>query len=461
MIITCIYIFILSIVILSFINLKLSVAFYISCLILVPYLQIRFAGFTISYNTVTTLLIVVFLYQSIINKKFRLNFQVIIPFLFLFFSLLFLSLLTWGMPWGTQFNYWRVDVMQTCIISFIIWNIALAEPKSLSYFKWALIISVTIAGIYGIFLLKMEGNNPYTSFLSTYYGILDSADEYSHSETRLGFSTASRIQSTMIHPMLWALVLCFSSIIFSIMYLKTKDKKLWILIGLIGFNILISGVRTGIAAITIGFIYFLIRYRKIKLIILTLVILATFTLVIQSDDSLSNLFASITDVSGKNSEMSGSSIPARLEQFQGTINEINGHELTGKGYSWTSYYELLHGTHPTIFSFESLIFMVLCNSGYIGALIWILFFLLLYRLNRKILAIKIDIFLMDTFIIVFAVYAIGTGNYGYLSFFAILYSFLLAYLLKAQKSEKQQHTIRIDKNKTFMTNKKLLISKNE
>jgi len=428
LIISFIFIFAISIIILAFINFKLSIAFYISYLILVPYLQFKIAGFPLSYNLVNTLLLVVFIYKYPLKKRIKLNYQFLIPFLFLFFSLLILSLYTWGMPWGFQFNSWRATFMQSCIVAFIIWNIAMYEPKLLNYIKFALIISITIACIYGLFLLRMEGVNPYTSLVSNYFGIKDAAEVYSGLESRLNFSTAGKIQATMAHPMTWSLVLCFSSIIISTLYLKSKYYYLLGLLALIGFNILISGVRTGIAALTIGFIYFLIRYRKIKVIILTLIALFTITLVIQSNDSLSNLFVSFIDVSGQKSEIKGSSITIRLEQFQGALNEIKEHELAGKGYGWTGYYMSLNGSHPILISFESLIFVILCNSGYIGALLWIIFFLLLYRLHRKILDQKVDIYLIDTFVITYAAYAIGTGEYGYMSFFAILYSFLLSYL---------------------------------
>jgi hypothetical protein len=342
---------------------------------------------------------------------------------------------TWGdMPWNMQFDIWRASFMRTCIVSFIVWNIGLSDEKSLIYFKWAFIISMVIAGIYGLFLMRMNGLNPYTTLVTNYFGIEDAAENYSKRESRLDFSTASKIQATMIHPMTWTLILCFTLIIFVVMYLKTKNRKLWLLIGLFAFNILISGVRTGIATLTIGIVYFLIRFRKFKLIFSILILLSLLTLIIQSNDSLSNVFASFIDVSGKKSDVQGSSIMMRLEQLQGSFDEIKGHELTGKGYGWTGYYISLNGKHPVILAFESLVFMVLCNSGYIGALVWIIFFILLYHLNRKLLHEKNDIYLMDVFIITYAAYATGTGDYGYISFFAIFYSFLLAYLMNIQRS---------------------------
>jgi hypothetical protein len=441
-IIAIIIVFAISIIVLSFVDLKLSVAFYISYLILVPNLQFQFAGVSISYNLVNMILLGVFLYQFLFKKKINLNYEIIIPFLFLYFSLLFLSIFTWGMPWSIQFNYWRFSFMQTCILPLIIWNISTTDQKSLIYIKWSLIISISIAGIYGLFLMKMEGLNPYSSIVSTYSGVEDAAETFANiNEARLNFSNAGKIQSTMNHPMTWTLTLCFLTIVFTTMYLKTKRLILWVLIGLIGFNILISGVRTGIAALAIGFLYFLIQHRKIKLIVYTLLFLAVSAIIIQSNDDLSNLFKSFYDISGQKSEVHGSSISMRIEQFQGVLNEINGHEWTGRGYGWNGYYISLNGDHPVLLAFESLLFIVPCNSGIIGSFLWILFFIFLFRSHRKILNKKDDVFLMDSFVIVYVAYATGTGEYGYLSFFAIYYTFLVSYLLNYEGDNKKQNQL--------------------
>lgn len=427
-IITVIIIFAISIIFFSFINLKLSLLLYISYLILVPYLKFNIGGIPLTYNLIILLLLIIFLYHFQIEQKIKLKYQVVIPFLFLHFSLFFLSLFTWNIPLRIQFDYWRVSVMQTCIMSFIIWNFTLVYPKNLIYIKLSLIISIVIAGIYGIILLRMEGLNPYTSFISNYFGIMDSADIYSDSESRLDFSTTGKIQSTMIHPMLWTLILCLSLVIFILDYLKTKNKIYWILFVIICFNILTSGVRTGIAALVIGFVYYLIRRRSFKLIILESILVIALVIVVQSNKELSNLVNSFVDVSGQESDVQGSSISMRLIQFRGALEEIKGHELFGKGYGWTTYYMAMYGDHPILLAFESLLFVILCNNGYIGLLIWIFFFILLYRLHRNILDNKADILLMDTFVIIYLAYAIGTGEYGYLQFFSIFYSFQLSYL---------------------------------
>lgn len=433
--ITSIFIFASLIVLTSFLNLKLSIALYISYLILVPYLQFNIGGLSFSYNLVNTILLAVFLYQHKVKKQLNLDFKVVGPFLFLYICLLTLAFFTDDTPWDIQLNYWRASFMQTIILPFIIWNIAKADSKMLYYFTWSITISIAIAGLYGLMLTQWGGINPYTSLLANYFKANDVAEVYMPSASRIAISTASKIQSTMAHPMTWGLYLCFTFVVFLAMYMKSKNLRYLFLLPFVGLNILLSGARTGIAALVIGAAYYLLRQRELKTLFLGLFLFVTLGMVIQSNDDLSNIFASFTDISGTKSDIHGSTISMRMDQLQGVFNELKGCELAGKGYGWNGYYISKHGDHPVILAFESLIFVILCNSGYIGMCVWIVFFVLLFRLQRIILNNKDDIYLMDTLVITYLAYAIGTGEYGYLNSFSLFYTFLLAFLRNNFKLE--------------------------
>jgi hypothetical protein len=429
-IITIIFIFAISIVALSFVNLKLSLAFYVSYLILVPYLEFKIGSLSLSYNLVNSLLFLIFLYQFKAKRKVKLNYKLVKPFLFLFASLFLLSLFEDDTPWDIQFNYLRLSFMMTTIISFVIWNMALTDVKILNYIKWSLIISFTISGVYGVYLMSLGGLNPYTSYLALYFGAkLDVADVYSSAESRLSFSTAGKIQSTMVHPMTWGMYLCF--VIGVMIFYFFKEKKIWYLplVCLLGFNLLISGVRTGLLALMISGAYYLVRSRQFRLIIYALIMIFVSFLVINMNKDLTNIFSSITDISGTKSDVRGSTLSMRLDQLSGAVREIKGREMVGKGYGWTAYYQASHGDHPILRAFESLVFVVLCNGGIIGTFIWIIFFFSLFRLQRKMLRVRESIILMDALVITYLSYAIGTGEYGYLQIFALFYAFLMASLI--------------------------------
>jgi hypothetical protein len=286
--------------------------------------------------------------------------------------------------------------------------------------------------------MRLNGINPYASLVTNYFGILDSATKFSNASSRLDFSSAGKIQSTMNHPMNWAIVLCFSLITFIALFLKSRNKFYFILLVLIGFNILISGVRTGIASLILGFGYFIYKNKNFKLWAFSILLILASVMVIQSNDNLSNLFSSFTDISGQKSDVKGSSITMRISQFEGVKDELNGHLFPGRGFSWSSYYLSLHGGHRKLLAFESIIYTVLCNSGIIGAFLWITFFILIYLQNRKLFLKKIDVIFLDALTIVFLAYAIGTGEYSFLSFFAIFYSFLCAFLNNTNKLQPNQ-----------------------
>lgn len=426
-----IFLFASLIVLFAFFNLRLSIALYVSYLILVPYLQFNVAGVSLSYNLVNTVLLLSFFYQWRKKKK-SIDFKLLLPFLFLFICSFILIFFEWDTPSEIQFNYLRVTFMQSCIVALIIWNVSKYDLKLLEYIKWSLIISIFIACVYGIFLMNLRGLNPYTTFLSAHFGVDDVASVYEDFESRLSFSTAKNIQSTMIHPMRWALNLCFLTILLIVFSVKEKRKTYWILIALLLFNLLISGVRTGIASLGIAGVYYLLINRSFKAIFLASIVLITLNVIVSSNEDLLNIFNSFTDVQGNKSDIKGSSIAMRLEQLEGCFEEIKNNELFGKGYGWTSYYMSIKGDHPVILAFESLVFVILCNNGIVGLFVWGLFFMLLFKVNRKILKFKKDILFLDILVLVYLSFAVGTGEYGYLSIFSIYYSVLFAYLVYHQ-----------------------------
>lgn len=448
-IIPVIFLFASLIVLLAFFNLRLSIALYVSYMILVPYLQFNVAGASLSYNLVNTVLLLSFLYQWK-KKKRQVDIKLFGPFLILFFALFALTFFEWDTPWLIQFDYMRSTVMRTFIVSLIIWNISKADLRLLEYIKVALIISIIVSGVYGLILMNLGGGNPYTTFLSSYFNSKrDFADVYTSEDGLLSFSTAYKIQSTMIHPMTWGLNLCFLIVIFIALSYKEKKRWYYILIALIAFNVLISGVRTGIATLLIACTYYLFMIRNFKAFFYgALLVLLGYT-TISTNPDLSNIFTSFIDIKGTKSDVKGSSISMRVEQLEGVFNEIRGNELFGKGYGWTTYYQSLNGDHPVILAFESLIFVVLCNNGLIGLLIWIIFFLLLFKLHRKLIKSKNDILFLDILVIVYLAYSIGTGEYGYMPIFTIYYSYLFAYLLYHQKLQITEKIFTFKKRRYF------------
>lgn len=440
LIILLISLFVLIILVIAFINIRLSFALYVAYLILVPYMKVAIGGFSLSYSVVELSLFVGFLVFFYKGKGRKLNYLVIAPFVFLYTSLLIISVFsTDGPDWMWQVNAWRTEFIPILILSIVLWNLILADHRTLNYLKFAIIGSCIIAGVYGVYLTHLGGQNPYIMTLSKYYGFRDDAEIFSEmfGDSRLGLSTASKIQSTMIHPMTWGLICCFNLFILSVYYFKGKVKLVGALIGLVIFNILTSGVRTAIAATVLGVFFLILRQGKVKLLLIAIIVSIILYFIIISNKDLTNFFVSFIDVSGRKSDVGGSSIVMRLDQLQGALDEIKGHELFGKGFQWSGYYMQKHTVHPVLLAFESLIFVVLCNSGFVGMMLWIFFFWYLLYTNRRGLTDKSNIYVMDSFVIMFIAYCVGTGEYNYMKYFTLYYIFLFGSFIKYEESWSQ------------------------
>ena len=85
----------------------------------------------------------------------------------------------------------------------------------------------------------------------------------------------------------------------------------------------------------------------------------------------------------------------------------------------TGYYTTLHGDHPIILSFESLIYIILCNSGLIGVLLWA--FLIFKIMRRNSIFVKETKVLLNTLLFFYLAYSCITGEYGYMQLYIIFY----------------------------------------
>ena len=160
--------------------------------------------------------------------------------------------------------------------------------------------------------------------------------------------------------------------------LKDKMKSLFIyllMIFVVGC-IFLCGIRTPIGAIFVTVLFYLLMSRQIKLMIYAIIwdlyaiLLSKYSRVISNIDSIFTRGNRQTNVEGSSFEM-------RFEQFNGCLREIRDCIVFGKGYGWSSYYISIHELHSCVISFESLVFVVLCNNGIVGCLfgdyiIWLL-----------------------------------------------------------------------------------------
>ena len=416
----------LLIPVISYYKLRYGLALCLLFEILVPPLfNLHLIGLPVNTRIIYILVLIV-LYIKLKNKNLKIDITVFRPYIILFVPLtiftIFQSLTPLPVQWG---NIIRVG-MVTFLLPVIIWNTNRIDKGCIKFLVKILCVYIIIACVYGIFLTQMLGVNPYLILLY---------DIYSSEPYNLQYAAAlgegrlfGRIQSTFVHPMTWSLFLCFTFVLNYTFYSKEKKILYLITLLLIAINLIICGVRTGIVVISICVFIDLIRKKKFKtLVYIVLGILIIASIAIINNEEVQNYFISMIDFSGSKSHISGSSVEMRIEQLYGCFNIISDNPLFGNGYGWHSYYMSSNGDHPIVLAFESILFVIICNSGIVGIFIYLNFFCKIIKC--KICKInKRDNLYLQMITFAYIGFAIITGEYDYLQQFAIYYCLLLCYL---------------------------------
>ncbi|MBP1616104.1 MAG: hypothetical protein H6Q13_3552, partial [Bacteroidetes bacterium] len=371
-----------------------------------------------------SMVLLAFLFKKKDKNVNILKLEELTPFFFLLFFLLLLIPFQWQMETSIQFNYWRMEFMSTCILPFLIIKVSKYDEDLLNYIKYGLILAVLVSCLYAVFLLFMpSGYNPYLMTIAKLFG-REYNEWYSADDGR----TISRIFSTFNHPLSWCLFLGFMIFIFFKLRNEISNFLFYFILLLLFVDILYCGVRSGIVSLLPPILYLIVRNRQFKYLFYVSIVIFILFMFAANNTDLKDYLYSIIDLSGKHTSTKGSDLDMRLYQLEGCMDAIRGHEILGNGYRWTTYYMSMFGGHPKAYAFESLIFVILCNSGYLGFIIWGMFGILLFRNNRKYLNNKEDIYWMDAMCLFYFVITIVTGEYNALKVFSLYYVFLLLHL---------------------------------
>ena len=415
------------------IRFKIGLAFYLSYIILVPYLNINIGGIQLQWNFVNILVLVITIYHiRFKHKKIKIDYRPFIPFFIYYSFSLILMPFQMATPLGVQFNFWRAEIMSCLILPFALWSQMKIDVSSVKLYRNVTIACIFIVSSYGLFLTAIPGINPYIILVSEANGA-EFNEAYALAEG--GGRLFGRISSVFAHPMLFGLFLGLSMIY---VFYNRRQLPLYvfvILFSIMGLDILFCGVRSAIGGIIIAMTFYFVQSQAYKLMYITIIVGLIGYQVVLTIPDLSAYIGSITDINNQQNDVHGSSIDMRLEQFQGCLKEIQNCFVFGKGFGWIGYYKELHGYHPVILAFESLIYVVLCNSGLIGVIIWGTMSLKLVSYNN--MHNKNEKALLNALFAFYIGYSCITGEYGYKRYFLLFYILMLGeILLRQQESPK-------------------------
>ena len=403
---------IILIIILILIRPSIGICLYIAYFFLVPSMGLSMLGLD---STETTVLIAFCFIATILGNKYKIkkiDYSPLIPFFILYsvlFCLTFFSSQLVPLFFSTK-DFIRYS-FQTFIIPTCIYTLISCKPVMLKEVNKTMIVVITIIVVYGLFLTLIPGTNPYIEFLS---------DEINLLEYRKGTDDGrlfGAISSVFNHPMSYGIFLGFAFfyIIYSYKYIGQKSSTFLFLISLVFLSTLLCGVRSSLASlIGTGFVYLLLK-RKVKLLIkaafLGGIVLYVISLIPELNAYVGSMFQMDSD------DVSGSSINQRLAQLEASVFEIRNNLLFGNGYAWHSYYLYMNDlAHPLLHGWESLLFVAITDSGFIGVGVWIVFSIY-YCLKIK------DIELICLFSY-FMFYRLITGTFGEEMFY-VFYALIL------------------------------------
>ena len=400
---------------------KIGLALYMAYIFLVPFMSIHIAGVSFQWNLVNMFVLLVaickFKYK---RRNFKIDVTPLIPFLLYFGVSLVMMPFQDDTPINIQFNSWRTSIMKCMILPFALWNYMRLDKSSIVFFRNVALMCITIAVLYGLFLTTMPGFNPYILLVS------DANGSEFNEEYALAFGEGrlwGRISSVFSHPMTFGLFLGLA-MVYTFFNRKNMNKYVFTTLFLvIVIDTIVCGVRSVLGGIAVAIAFYFLQGRNFKIVFVFSILAFIGYFVISNIPDLNSYIGSIADIHNNNQAVAGSSVEMRLAQFEGCLKEINNCFLQGKGFGWTGYYKSLHGDHPIILSFESLIFVVLCNSGFIGVGLWGVMVLKIIRYNMK-FQIETSA-LLNSLLVFYIAYSCITGEYGYMQLFIIFYMLIL------------------------------------
>lgn len=388
---------------------------------IIPWLMIMFLNPNIATNlgwivmTQTTMNLILFSAYFFRYGMNYLTLSPIKPLVFLFLALGCMMFFETGEPIEIEFKKYVTRICQYVILPLFVYAFVRQNEENLKIVNRTFVAIAIVVLVYGFYSTNFLGFNPYLNLLKP----LDVAVDYEINMGDSDFNNNGRIfgrlSSVFYHPMMCGNYLQML-MVFSLLLLDRRKWQTYLLPVLTFLFILLAGVRSTLGAVMIMSTYYVFRkFRShYKLYFFTLCSILIVFYYVPLPQEIKNLFTSIFD-SDNQVDVQGSSLSMRLEQFWGCFNLIPGMALIwGNGFYWTEYYMSVHGANAIVRAFESLVFVVLCNWGFLGVFFWV------WAWMKQINFCKNHLYSV-LLIISFLTYTTITGLYDYMNIFSVFF----------------------------------------
>ena len=204
-----------------------------------------------------------------------------------------------------------------------------------------------------------------------------------------------RLQSIFGHPLSLGQ---YFLLIVPMFLCKTKylDERIkWLSVVFLCVMIFLSGTRGALFPLIFIFGLYLIKqkvqfvYKMFFMLPFLIVLYSLIPLQLQRNidkyvDSFTTYIQFWNDKKQSKSEIGGSSMSMRFEQFAAANDEIKNNPLFGEGREYREYYqEKYNQQHPKLLGYESFVLLQLVEQGWIGLCVFIVLILYMYYIFKK------------------------------------------------------------------------------
>lgn len=293
-------------------------------------------------------------------------------------------------PWGIQLDSIFRDFALIYII-VVTYQYSKLDISFVPFLTKCIIGALVINYAFSLYFELILGFNPTGMPLYILMG-KDDISSVDMIETVRG-DISLRLQSITGHPLSLGQYLIM---IVPVLILYAKKQRMISITMLILTTIIVflTGTRGAVVPLLIigAFFFFVnklaILIKQIVIAILLLVVIYQF-IPIQYEKTLGNALETVSaytmfwddDLQSKKS-VGGSTMEMRFNQLEAAEREISNNPLCGRGVGYREYYQKLHGYHPVLLGYESLLLLKLVEQGWLGVFFYLFMFWLLYKQFR-------------------------------------------------------------------------------
>lgn len=383
-------------ILLCYRSLAYGSAFFIAVKMVIP-TPTRIGGLSLYAIMLLILLFFSFVRRTIWIKDTR-NLRIaVFPFIFLIIPISLLGL--FGVV-DYSFQYYRlVQFSITEILPFFLLIISIKNKDELQVCVKTLIYSYIVIGIWGIITYLMHTNIYVMAFANAFnyeneMFIGDGSDAIRGMLTSI--ATGNQAEGAIPWGQI-SLVLLSFGLFYNDIHNK-NIKNIFVLLAML--NCFLSTKRSAIVPMILIVGYTLIKegffrrkYFMRVLSLLFLIIVLYFFVPTLRKVYHENIEPSVffwDDKLADRNDFGGSSKEMRKSQIIYVNNLISDHFLTGLGYGYPIIHNMKYQGATDALYFESVYLYVIASSGYIGLLIWVIFFIKLIKETKSICSKKMD-----------------------------------------------------------------------